>query len=55
MSILLACTICMQYLQRPEKRMSGPLELELQTFVSHQVGGRKPTWGLCKRGGCSYC
>jgi hypothetical protein len=30
-----------------------PLELDFQTIVSHDMGGRNGTWDFCKRSQCS--
>lgn len=41
------------YLQR-QKRISNPLELELQRVVSHHVCAGNGTWALWKSNSCSY-
>jgi len=36
-----------------QKSVSDPLELELQTVVSHRVDSRNRAWAFCKNSKCS--
>jgi hypothetical protein len=53
--VLLACMsiIYVSGAHEDQKRASDPLELELQTVVSHHVGSRNQTWVLWRNGQCS--
>lgn len=42
------CTMCMPRDHRGQKKVSYPLELELQVFLSNHVGAGNKTWVLCK-------